>query len=174
MAMQPSQRKVHFRKAEHMSDTDKHPSVSPTVEGEFRIMPSDIDATRHFLSAFGQSETEWAALGVVLYCQSKGEWPSFTKDDLTQFFRAARLAGQTFPYYGFAKTAGSAPRDAYHLFMTDHDAPILELGEADVFKFYLLNPGYGSLVRKGDDGRYRVTEWFIMSCYKCSPATTRD
>jgi hypothetical protein len=139
-------------------------SPTPTVQGSFRIMPSDIDATRHFFSAFGHAETEFAALGVVLFCQAKGSWTSFTEAELADFFRAARDSGTVFPFNSHWSSAMPevlrADREvgAARLFMSP-----------DGFRFRDLNPESGLLVRLGRDGRYRVTELFIERCHKSSP-----
>ncbi len=150
---------------------------TPTVVGSYRIMPSDIDATKKFLSAFGQAEVEQVALGLVLFCQDKGEWATFTEAELTGHFRAARAAGRTFPYQawdllgpvGPGGRVGTKTIDAYGLFMSDREAPTWSVTAPDTFRFYWLSPEEGLLVRRGDDGKYRVTELFIERCFKASP-----
>lgn len=144
--------------------------LSPTVEGPFRIKPHDIDATREFLSAFGMSEPENEALGVVLYCQAKGEWVSFTEDELTAFFQKAADEGRTFPFtsqfeqvhrqlFESTRRATSyAPVKATDLFMRE-----------GTFRMWFLAASGGRLIRRGDDGRWRVTELFIESVHESSP-----
>lgn len=151
---------------------------TPTVEGSYRIMPSDINTMQPFRTAFGKAEVEWVALGLVLFCQDKGEWATFTEQELTEHFRVARAAGRAFPYEAFdvfgpvgpGGRMGTKTIDAYCLFMSDHEAPIWSTESPDTFKFFWLSPEEGLLVRKGDDGKYRVTELFIERCLKASPA----
>lgn len=149
---------------------------TPTVEGQYRIMPSAIDATRPFLSAFGKAEVEFVALGIILYCQDKGSWVSFTEAELTAHFRAAKAAGRAFPYHplrlldGNGKPFGGdrGPDDAYRLFMSSPNGSAFAGNRPNEFEFFWLSPEEGLLVRKGDDGKYRVTELFIERCFKAS------
>ncbi len=138
---------------------------TPTVEGAFRIMPSDIDATRPFLRAFGKTETESAALGIVLYCQEKGSWVPFAVDELTAHFRATRAAGKVYPYTSIWKLAS----DPYYLFMR-HPKEQWSSVPPDTFLLHRLNPSSGRLERLGPDGKYRVTELFVERCHQSSVA----
>lgn len=151
---------------------------TPTVEGRYRIMPSDIDATQPFLRAFGKAEVEHVALGLILYCQDKGGWVPFTEAELTAHFRTARAAGRTFEYRIMmtdedARTLFGPDvkvrRDAYDLFMSSRYESTFAGGRPDEFKFYWLSPEEGLLVRKGEDSKYRATELFIERCFKASP-----
>ena len=162
--------------------------ITPTVEGSYTVMPRDIDATHQFWSAFGKAETEFAALGVVLYCQDKGGWVPFTEEELTTFFRAAKASGRIFRFEhlalatelakeiskAFGRNEKVPDQGAYPLFMTPTEIPWWSRSEPDTFEFLWLDPRDGHLVRKGDDGKYRVTEYFIERCYATSPDLSRN
>lgn len=52
----------------------------------YYIRPEDIDASRHFLGAFGKAEVEIVAQYVVRFCQQLGGWKAFIKEDLEKFY----------------------------------------------------------------------------------------
>lgn len=51
------------------------------------IQPSDIDTSRHFREAFGNSETETSAIWIVNFCKDRGDsWSNFTHGELEAFY----------------------------------------------------------------------------------------
>jgi len=48
-----------------------------TIEGDYRIMPRDIDTSRHFFDAFGSFESENTARWIVVHMQQIGTWAPF-------------------------------------------------------------------------------------------------
>lgn len=54
-----------------------------------KIEPSDIDCSRHFFDAFGNSETEVSARWVVRFCQDRGDgWADFTYADIEEYYQS--------------------------------------------------------------------------------------
>ena len=51
-----------------------------------QVQPDNIDTTRHFWGAFGHMATEGSARWIVLFCQARGNWSSFTKEELEAFY----------------------------------------------------------------------------------------
>ena len=50
------------------------------------IGPNDIDGSRHFFDAFGDSDTEDAAAYIVKFCQKRGMWVGFTLEEVREEF----------------------------------------------------------------------------------------
>ena len=48
------------------------------------IKPSDIDASKHFADAFGDSATEDSAQVIVHLCQERGDWGPLSQDELDE------------------------------------------------------------------------------------------
>lgn len=113
---------------------------------EFEIKPSDIDSSRRFSKAFdGHMPTEALARYIVLMCQEKDQWTSFTDEDLKSF--CSRFGYDHFSFYRLVE-------------------PDLNDGIKNVH--YETSSGW---IVKGEDGRYRVTDEFIYKCYDSSPAS---
>lgn len=51
----------------------------------YPIKPSDIDTTKHFFEAFGESHTETSASWLVRLAQKNGDWRNFTKAEIDAF-----------------------------------------------------------------------------------------
>lgn len=52
-------------------------------------VPADIDASKHMFDAFGNNETEVSAGYIVRLCQRKGNWTSFTEEEIEAFYQEA-------------------------------------------------------------------------------------
>jgi aminoglycoside/choline kinase family phosphotransferase len=50
--------------------------------------PQQIDISRHFYDAFGHIESEISARWIVRFCQKKGNWEPFTKEEIEEFYNA--------------------------------------------------------------------------------------
>ena len=50
------------------------------------IEPKAIDTSNHFFDAFGNRESEASAHYIVLLCQEKGNWDSFTKEEIEDLY----------------------------------------------------------------------------------------
>lgn len=49
---------------------------------DYPIQPKHINIEKHFWDAFGNSESETAALLIVRLCQQSGGWMPFTKEEI--------------------------------------------------------------------------------------------
>ena len=119
------------------------------VEVEFPIRPEHIDASKHLFEAFDHMETEVSAGWIVRMLQWRGEgWAPFTKSEIEAFYSAS--------------------------------------GEFSGFCFNrLVNPGRAFFIRTGwqdagggwilvRDGKYHVTEDFIIRCFKSRPVKNSE
>ncbi|MFA4995679.1 MAG: hypothetical protein WC536_00885 [Patescibacteria group bacterium] len=113
---------------------------------EFDIRPSDINSSRRFSGAFGgHMPTEILARYIVLMCQEKDRWSSFTDEDFKSF--CSHLGYDHFSFYRLAEP---------------------DLNEDVKNVYYETSNGW---IVKGEDERYRVTDEFIYKCYDSSPAS---
>ena len=54
--------------------------------------PEDIDTSKPFFDAFGNSETETSAIWIVNFCKARGEgWADFTYADIEAYYRSKGL-----------------------------------------------------------------------------------
>lgn len=63
-------------------------SQSTDIEGNYHIMPSDIDPhtqIRCVEGPFGTDTMDCVAQCILWFCQSKGTWASFSEDELRSF-----------------------------------------------------------------------------------------
>lgn len=59
------------------------PATATTIE------PSDIDTSKPFWDAFGNSETETSAIWIVNFCKDRGEgWADFTYADIEAYYQS--------------------------------------------------------------------------------------
>lgn len=53
----------------------------------FPVQPENIDTSKHFYSAFGNTETEISAKWIVSYLRQRGEgWVPFTYEEINTFY----------------------------------------------------------------------------------------
>ncbi len=58
------------------------------------IEPSDIDTSKQFWDAFGNSETETSAIWIVNFCKDRNEgWEDFTYADIEAYYQSKGLKG---------------------------------------------------------------------------------
>ena len=50
------------------------------------IDPQAINTSNHFFGAFGNKDSEVSAHYIVLLCQEKGNWDSFTKNEIEDLY----------------------------------------------------------------------------------------
>lgn len=117
------------------------------VGTDFPIKPSDINAEEHLWNAFDNNETEVSAGYIVRLCQRKGGWLPFSDEEIESLYREAGHS-----HFSFNR--------------------LVEPGMA----FFILRgsvPVGGGWIVKGDDGLYRVTDDFILRCFKSSPESAK-
>ncbi len=57
-----------------------------------RIEPKDIDTSKPFWDAFGNSETESSAIWLVNFCKDRGDgWSEFTYADIEAYYQSKGL-----------------------------------------------------------------------------------
>ena len=107
--------------------------------GILSIAPADINCGGHFWDAFGHNETEISAKYVVLLCQKKGGWTTFSDEEIEAFYH------EKSGHRGYSFNRLVEPCWAYGL------------GERKL-------EGGGWILRDAD-GLYRVTVDFVLRCY---------
>lgn len=125
-----------------------------TAKDNFRIRPEDINASRHFFGAFDQAETEISAGWIVRFIQVRGTgWEPFTYEDINAFY--AKKYSNGFRFNRLVEPE-MVPPSLARAFAGYHDERI--------------PVGGGWIILK--DGRYYVTDDFILRCYKSSPTVS--
>lgn len=112
--------------------------------------PSDIDASKHMYSSFGQSESEVSAGYIVRFMQERQkqgrkDWESFTYADIDDFY-TRKGAGNG---YTFNRLIGHGNCHASEGYNQTHSSNFLAIDE---------------------QGNMKVTLEFISRCFKSSPA----
>ena len=59
----------------------------------YPVQPKDINTDAHFFEAFDNMETEISARYIVKLMQDKGEWTSFTEQEIGEFYK--KISGYT-------------------------------------------------------------------------------
>ncbi|RTL06385.1 hypothetical protein EKK58_05390 [Candidatus Dependentiae bacterium] len=120
------------------------PNRGALAAPDFGIQPSHIDTARQFRGAFGHDMSEVSARWVVLLMQERGSWQPFSQEDIDAYYR------RRYPGYSF-------------YFNQLVDIQYGSIGEKTL-------EGGGWIVL-GEDGLYRVTEWFVQNCYRAAPSS---
>ncbi|MFA5185962.1 MAG: hypothetical protein WC551_05720 [Patescibacteria group bacterium] len=114
------------------------------IEGKgFLVQPKDINTEQHFWDAFGNSETEVSARYIVRLCQRKCAWLPFHRAEIEALYQEGGYRGFEFNW-------------------------LVEPGLSFSIVHGNTRVGGGWIVL-GEDGLYRVTDDFILRCYKSSP-----
>lgn len=122
------------------------------AESQYPIQPQDIDASRHFSDAFDHMETEISAGWVIRFLQERGlGWEPFTREQIEAFYSKKHQDGFLFN----------------RLVEPEMVPPSLARGFSGHFDAR-VPVGGGWIVL--EDGKYCVTNDFIMRCHKSSPA----
>ncbi len=109
-----------------------------------KTRPEQIDTTRPFWEAFGHAETETSASYVVRFCQERGNWESFTYDEINAFYLKLRgHSARGGDHFTFNRLTGDRRGSDGRLTV--------------------------SWIVKGKDDRFHITEAFVEACYKASP-----
>lgn len=123
---------------------------------DFPIRPSDISLASHFFDAFGHMETEVSARHIVRLMQERGGWASFTPAQID----AADLARR-----GLSCTERGTVGFTWNRLLG-------RLGVEEADEFWPQNGVQvpcDAFIAEDRDGRFRVTDAFILNCYKASP-----
>ncbi len=149
---------------EAMRGTEKRKGFD--MDATRRIRPRDIDCTKHFFSAFGNSETETSANWIVKFCQSREDgwfnrllrrlrglspWEPFNYDEIEAFYKF-----DNFTFNRLIKPA-QVPNNAAQEFGGDYSAGRRKVG--------------GGWITKDQDGKFHISHEFVARCYKASPKT---
>ena len=119
----------------------------------FKIQPEDIDASCHFFGAFDHTETEISAMWIIRFMQKRGAgWVPFTKEEIQAFYAEKHPDNFSFN----------------RLIEPEHVSQ--NLAKAFAGEIQSRIPKGGGWIVVGDDGKYRVTDNFVMRCYSSSPA----
>ncbi|OHA17843.1 MAG: hypothetical protein A3H57_02275 [Candidatus Taylorbacteria bacterium RIFCSPLOWO2_02_FULL_43_11] len=153
------------------------------VNNQFNIQPSDINIGpdfEHFFDAFGNMETEVSAYYVVRLCQKKGGWFPFSQAEIEEVYQASgHQDGFIFnrlvdPQAVLAKPAEELEKMATHATRCRGMNPIvasisyaMSHGRPETIKL-----GGGWIVRD-TEGRYHVTDEFVVRCFQSSPARSK-
>jgi hypothetical protein len=112
---------------------------------EIPIQPSDINTDKHFMGSFDHMETETSARWIVRLCQTLGGWEPFTMAQLLELY------AQKFPGESFLFNRLIHPGTTFSIISGPYQAG-------------------GGWVVQGEDGKYRVTDDFVLRCYHSAPA----
>lgn len=114
---------------------------------QIKVQPSDIDTSKAFFDSFDHMETEISASWVVRLCQELGGWHPFTAEQIQEFYTrpGRRPVGESFR---FNRLVDPGPTFS------------AATGRSMV--------GGGWIV-VGEDGKYRVTDDFVLRCYRSAP-----
>lgn len=90
MAMDP----MGIRLAAVLADTSAYADARESyvvpkyneVDGDYKIMPSDIPDFEHLCNAFNNTGTEISAGYIVRFCKERGHWKPFDFDEINAFY----------------------------------------------------------------------------------------
>ncbi|MGC9605793.1 MAG: hypothetical protein ABSF56_03550 [Minisyncoccia bacterium] len=128
-----------------------------TDGSQFPVQPCDIhigEGFRRFWDAFGNAETEISAYYVVRLCQKLGGWIPFTRDEIESVYREAGH------HDGFRFNQ-----------LVDQGENVLNGPAVLLGAMPETEPVGGGWIVLGTDDKYRVTDDFVMRCFRTSPAS---
>ena len=119
------------------------------------IQPEHINTENNFFDAFDHTETEVSARWIVSFLQeNKKGWAPFTYEEINAFYARKYQHGFRFN----------------RLVEPEMVPPSLARAFAGIIEPKI--PVGGGWIVLGEDKKYRVTEDFVLRCYKSSPART--
>lgn len=120
----------------------------------FPVQPEHIDTSKRFFEAFDNSETEISAGWIVRFLQEKGEgWIPFIFDDINEFYRREFPVGRF--YFNRLVDPELVPPNLARAFAGHYDPPV---------------PKGGGWIILSKDGKYHITDEFVLRCFQSSPA----